>query len=113
MGKVKKVFSYLSIKTSFFIFAALFILIASCLSSVTINLAQEQMNHIESAYRMDLSDFPLLDAESPMEDPEIYYSYYLNKPTLSKNDSKMYQLYESISNFAPFFGVPFAYSAVR
>lgn len=102
MGKVKKAINYLSIKTVFFILAALFLLIASCLSSITINWARERMNRIESTYRTEFSNFTLSDTSDTPEDPAMYYNLYLNKPILAKSDLKMYQLYESVSNLAPF-----------
>ena len=61
------------------------------------------MNHIESPYLINFSDFLSLDTANTTEDSATYYKLHIYTPLLSKNDLKMYQFYENISNLAPLF----------
>ena len=99
MGKIKKLFHYCSIKTSFIIFTGLFLIIAFFLSSITTKWAEGRMYRIIQTY---LSNFAITPSDGEFDDSVIYFDFQFNT-TFAQSDNNMYQLYEKIETLAPVF----------
>lgn len=99
MGKIKSIFHNVSIKTSFIILTGLFFIIAFFLSSITTNWAKDRMYHILQTY---LSNYYEIPSYEEADDSVIYYSFS-NTMNLTQSDNKIYQFYEKVETFAPFF----------